>query len=147
MPAEAYATPSKTAESRERQPTQQSKPYPATSAANEDEMFGPPPVPSPVRATPPAKAVRRPLPGPINMTIGRDPYGVTNATTEKRNVRESLLRRWTDDLRQKVGKTFSKPASSPAAPSEPANLGGPTQREERVGSSAASDTSYNRRWR
>jgi hypothetical protein len=124
--------------------------YPATSATDEDTMFGPPPAPMPAGAprSPAAAAVRRPLPGPINLVVGPDPFVGGNSPVEKPVVRESLLRRWTDGLRQKLTQTTApKPESPPQVPQASVEFSDPAPRGQPASSTAANAAWYNRRWR
>ena len=128
--------------------------YPTTSVPDDELANGPPPT-----ALPPAETAvvrRRPLPGPVNMVVGRDAYSGLASTPAARGGlapaaepsahRDNPLSRWTQGLRQKLGQTFSRPEAGPED-SDPPSDPDLAPNNDRSIPAAASDTWYNRRWR
>ncbi|HWB08371.1 MAG TPA: hypothetical protein VG826_04070 [Pirellulales bacterium] len=146
--------------------------YPTTSAPYEDGEYSSRPAsvtyddeehPSPPRAAIPATpftpsagtsvVMERPLPGPVQMAVGRDRYtgqrtplaafGVEPETAP----RDSLWSRWTHGFRQKFSQAFGGQKGTIADPPEPAEAESPPSFDDRAIPTAGSDAWYKRRWR
>ena len=129
--------------------------YPTTAVPDDDSAGLPPHVASPVPDT--ATVARRPLPGPVNMVVGRDPNlgaafssSDVGALSQQGGQRENFLSRWAHGVRHKLGQAFAVPESTDSVPDEPppSDRVRPTDEDDdRSIPAAASETWYNRRWR
>lgn len=120
--------------------------YPTTSPG-EPSVEQPPPIPS---SLPQMSAVRRPLPGPVNMAVGRDPSCAASVPFDRpagfwasrSGPRENVFSRWSRGLRQKFSHSSAEPTPPEDEPAFPPAASPPPQRSPV--SAAASETWYNR---
>jgi hypothetical protein len=124
--------------------------YPATSLPDDDAESRP--QPSAMSAMP-APGSQRPLPGPVNLVVGRD-RNVPRATATSvgarstdNGPRENLWSRWTQGWRQKFEQAFSSREPAQAEEAGGADFAPPETDEERYIPAAAGEAWYNRRWR
>jgi hypothetical protein len=129
--------------------------YPTTSMSD-DEPIDPPATVAVAAQAPPV--VRRPLPGPVNMKVGRDPYSSVPSSPADIGRRsaggkpaqgDNALSRWSRGLREKLGQAFAAPSSTDKHTSESVVqfTDEPQTPPRRPIPAAASNSWYNQRWR
>lgn len=100
----------------------------------------------------PAPAPQRPLPGPVNLVVGRDrnaqrATAATVGALSNDGPRENMWSRWTQTWRRKLGEPFSDRKAAHAGDAARELKEQLQTPADRWIPAAASETWYNRRWR
>jgi hypothetical protein len=127
---------------------------PASVAYDDAERASPPLTAAPFtppRDTPDAR--QRPLPGPVQMAVGRDRYTGPQTPLAAFGVepepapRDGLWSRWTRGFRHKFGQVFSRPKGAPADLAESVEPESAEPYDDGEIPTATSEAWYNRLWR